>query len=397
MSLEDHAYHYGFYTYSYKDLLIENNTIDSGPVGASTRYSIGIHIDGDVADSSATVRGNTIIANDPGSAPTGIWIRSETVPVVVERNYVEIQDSASYARGIQLQGVTNVTVANNTVVRTGGGGNFWAVDLLNAGSSKVYNNTVVEGSGASGSPGLIRILYESTPDIRNNILANLGTSTSRAAIEDFADAGFNIAYLQNNLVYGPGSWPLYDDGTNEYTSITELNDPSKVTDGTAGSAAGNVTADPAFDGTGTYAEQYRLTASSPVGARHGGQDLSGNGVTTDYFGTTRTAPFSIGAHEYSADTAPGVVTPAAPADGATGQAVSVTLQWEGGSGAAAYRVYLDTNAAPTTLITTTIDAQIALDDYFAAAPGTTYYWKVEAFNDSGTNESSARSFTTSGS
>jgi hypothetical protein len=294
----DHNYHYGFFTTTYQDLVVENNTIDIGALLESNTYPIGVYVDGEVSGASATITGNTIVSSDTDANPTGIWIRSDTVPVVVERNFIEIQGSSSFGRGIQLQNVTDVLVANNVIVRTSGGGSFWAVDLLNAGTPRIYNNTIAEEADSGGSPTLIRILTESSPDIRNNIFANLGSTTGGKAIADDADAGFGISHLQNNLFHGPGGWSYVD----QYTTATDLNDPSLVTDGTAGSAADNVTVDPAFSGSGSGAEAYKLTASSPDDARNGGQDLSSDGVTTDYFGTSRTVPVSIGAHEYDTAT-----------------------------------------------------------------------------------------------
>ncbi|HNQ43820.1 MAG TPA: choice-of-anchor J domain-containing protein, partial [Candidatus Cloacimonadota bacterium] len=93
---------------------------------------------------------------------------------------------------------------------------------------------------------------------------------------------------------------------------------------------------------------------------------------------------------------PGPVSLTAPADAAINQSVFPTLTWTAGTTggvATSYKVYLDTNPDPTTLIATVPTLNYSLET--ALAYLTTYYWKVVASNSAGDAEASAvRSFTT---
>jgi fibronectin type 3 domain-containing protein len=65
-----------------------------------------------------------------------------------------------------------------------------------------------------------------------------------------------------------------------------------------------------------------------------------------------------------------------PADGATGQASSVTLTWSGATGADSYSVYCDTSSTPTTLIGSTTSTSMTFNGSYNA----TYYWRVVSSN-----------------
>ncbi|GAB1468541.1 hypothetical protein MASR2M64_12730 [Candidatus Cloacimonadota bacterium] len=93
---------------------------------------------------------------------------------------------------------------------------------------------------------------------------------------------------------------------------------------------------------------------------------------------------------------PGPVTLALPADAAINQSAYPTLTWTAGTiggVASSYKVYLDTNPDPTTLVGTVTGMSYTFAT--ALAYNTTYYWKVIASNSAGDAEASAvRSFTT---
>ena len=93
-------------------------------------------------------------------------------------------------------------------------------------------------------------------------------------------------------------------------------------------------------------------------------------------------------------TAPNCTTIVAPANGATGVAVSSTaLSWAAVSGADSYDIYLDTNTNPTTLIGNSAGSSYTLTT--ALASNTTYYWKVVPKNNVGSATGcSVFSFTT---
>ncbi len=112
---------------------------------------------------------------------------------------------------------------------------------------------------------------------------------------------------------------------------------------------------------------------------------SGGSVYIDYI----TGPVT-------ASVVPDAVTLVAPADAATNVSITPSLSWTPaatGGVPIGYKIYLDENTDPTTLLTT-----VTASPYVVATPleySTTYYWKVVATNATGDGESSLiRSFTT---
>lgn len=112
---------------------------------------------------------------------------------------------------------------------------------------------------------------------------------------------------------------------------------------------------------------------------------SGGSVYIDYI----TGPVT-------ASVVPDAVTLVAPADAATNVSITPSLSWTPaatGGVPTGYKIYLDENTDPTTLLTT-----VTASPYVVATPldySTTYYWKVVATNATGDGEASVvRSFTT---
>ncbi|MBZ0242057.1 MAG: choice-of-anchor D domain-containing protein, partial [Bacteroidales bacterium] len=93
---------------------------------------------------------------------------------------------------------------------------------------------------------------------------------------------------------------------------------------------------------------------------------------------------------------PNAVTLNSPEDAATNQIKTPTLEWTAantGGVPTGYKIYLDENSEPTTLF-----ADVTASPYTITAPldfGTTYHWKVVAYNATGeATASTTRSFTT---
>jgi len=93
---------------------------------------------------------------------------------------------------------------------------------------------------------------------------------------------------------------------------------------------------------------------------------------------------------------PDAVTLTAPADAATNQSITPNLSWTAaatGGVPTGYKVFLDENPDPTTLLVTIATSPYTVDP--ALNYSTTYYWKVVATNATGDGAASAiRSFTT---
>ncbi len=94
---------------------------------------------------------------------------------------------------------------------------------------------------------------------------------------------------------------------------------------------------------------------------------------------------------FTTSSAPGAPALTAPANGATGVALPVTLTWNVAAGATAYDVYFGTAASPP-IATSSITALTYAPS--GVANGTTYYWKVVAKNGALSTPSAIFSFST---
>lgn len=119
-----------------------------------------------------------------------------------------------------------------------------------------------------------------------------------------------------------------------------------------------------------------------------GSSQVGNGVTWEF--TTDESP-----------TPPGSPTDPSPADEATGQATSLTLEWTDGGGASTYDVYLSATESQVTgkdsgaRIGDDLETETCSSGTLVS--GVTYYWRVVATNAQGDTDGDVWQFTTSGS
>jgi hypothetical protein len=147
---------------------------------------------------------------------------------------------------------------------------------------------------------------------------------------------------------------------------------------------------PVISATGITASGYTISSGT----------LSNN---TQYFWRVRSVNAG-GSSSYSGAfsfttivAAPGVPVLTSPADGATGQPLALTLEWEDVSGADSYRVQVSTDAG---FSTTVIDEAGLTASAHTISSGilsnsTQYFWRVNATNAGGTSAfSSAFDFTT---
>jgi len=92
--------------------------------------------------------------------------------------------------------------------------------------------------------------------------------------------------------------------------------------------------------------------------------------------------------------APGSVTLSSPTNGATGQAVSLTLSWNSASNAASYTVQVSSGSDFTSTVSSQANLTGTSEAVSGLANSATYIWKVGATNAGGTTWSSVWSFTT---
>ncbi|HEV3486263.1 MAG TPA: right-handed parallel beta-helix repeat-containing protein, partial [Vicinamibacterales bacterium] len=154
----------------------------------------------------------------------------------------------------------NVTIINNIIINT-----RYAVGYVD----------IEAGGGAKNT------------FIANNTVYKASKTTLRMEDDDFTGS-----VIENNIFYQVNGWPVaqyFGTGvafrTNAWYGSTP---PANV------QHSGDVLTNPMLVNPGGYtANDYKLQAGSPcIGAG------TANSVTTDYWGTTRTSPWSIGAHEY---------------------------------------------------------------------------------------------------
>lgn len=98
---------------------------------------------------------------------------------------------------------------------------------------------------------------------------------------------------------------------------------------------------------------------------------------------------------YGASNAPAATTLTAPANGATGIFPrNIVLTWDPAQFAKGYKLYVGTDAAATSLVNGVEMGEALTYTIPAAEYETTYYWRVDAYNDKGTTASSTYTFTT---
>jgi hypothetical protein len=172
-----------------------------------------------------------------------------------------------------------------------------------------------------------------------------------------------------------GNWGIWSNGTT-YNTLAAWQTASSV------DASSTSTAPSFVNSSGTTASDFQLTAQSAVT----GADLSAI-FTTDYFGNTRAAPWSLGFHEYAVDGAsPPVVSGVSPSTGSNATATSITITGSNFTGSTGVTMagtglsgYTEVNAAT---IYASVPAGIGIGSY-----------NVLVTNAAGSNTTSATKFT----
>ena len=181
-----------------------------------------------------------------------------------------------------------------------------------------------------------------------------------------APAGTTIAAQINGITYA--STTVDSQGKYGYSPLFQVPPDNPGTPGKDGGVNGDVVQ---FFVGGTAAQTY-VYASGGITKLHLSVGSSGGG------------------------TPPAAPVPSSPANNATNVSTSPTLQWNASAGATSYQVQVSTSSDFTATVFnqsgitgTQVTVSPALDN------NTTYYWRVNASNTSGTSDWSAtRSFTT---
>jgi parallel beta-helix repeat protein len=183
-------------------------------------------------------------------------------------------------------GASNNVIRNNTFTTTGVTGIF-----LCGGNNQVYNNIVKQaGSGGpgAGAPGIELASSCSGQSSSQNLIANNTVVSGGGACMNLGATTSSTA--QNNICAQNGTNSIGGGGAS-----TTINTNLCSTAGTGCTVVG----DPFFVNPG--AGDYHVQTGSPaIGA---GVNLSGS-FTTDYAGTTRTPPWTIGAYQFGGASLP---------------------------------------------------------------------------------------------
>jgi hypothetical protein len=215
-----------------------------------------------------------IITNDSTATGRGINVGWCSEDVIIERNYIE-----GHKLGLATDGglVKPAIFRNNIVV-----GSQQLFCVGNSQKTIALNNTFVAGDdtingvwyrGGSGSSGHV---------LKNNIIVVSRPYNPSILVSTWEE---DTLVSDNNIIFSTTlTAPIFQAGVPTHTDTIE--DWRRMT----GQDMNSIIAEPHLS------EDYRLTARSPgIGA---GATTVLYGVTDDYFETTRTEPYDIGALAY---------------------------------------------------------------------------------------------------
>jgi hypothetical protein len=299
--------------------IIATATID-GPViqfcylnggdSADSDYHYGCYIRSSTGSASIL---NNYIYGGSNASDTNYGIRVENASYIVG-NIIYGGSGSTHANGLLVFGAT---ILRNNLICAGSATNYTSgVYCYDANADpEISNNTICGGIDGIAS-NAIRLTFNASARIKNNILFSTASSGSYGINESLADA--DPSALQNNNIFDCSTALYYDNGGAQ-PYITDIADVNNLSDMTS---SGNISVDLIgasnyfvdFDGddddiTTMLDNDWHLTDDAPLNVRGGGLDLSSD-FTTDYEGVTRTtsspsgmsnadaAGWSIGAYEW---------------------------------------------------------------------------------------------------
>lgn len=329
----------------------------------------------------ARVAGNRVYNND-----------GEAIAVILS-NHVTVTGNETfdnYSQGVFLDNARFNTVDGNLIYSTGNTRYFrdgfpgMGIAVANEWydySNPSSDNTIINNIIINTRWGFLYGNFEAGGGLKNTTIANnTFYKSSQAMIEIWNDPHAG-SVVENNIFHQVGGTAV---ATLQGGGVTFRNNHwygGTPTGATAG--AGDVYGNTAFvNPGGLRAEDYRLTASSMAIAKA----LSSSIVNTDYFGTTRVAPFDMGAHQFSTGAVADTQAPSAPANlrPVSGDSSRIDLAWNAATdnvGVTAYIVKRNGATVATIGGTTFSDT--------AVVSGTKYTYEVIARDAAGNQSASS--------
>jgi hypothetical protein len=266
---------------------ITNNRIDAT---AGTETSTGIFC----VESSAVIMFNSIYGGD---ADTSVGISIDSASPTIIANDITGGKGFEYSWGIAITRGSPI-IRNNVIY--GGEGSVFAgesegIISANASGTVIQNNTV---HGGKSFMSYAIVNYASGVTIENNIIFSAASGAGNSwGIYEASYMAYPAA-LNNNDFFDCDYPYVYVDAIGDHygapPSQPGVNGMQTRINGEGVPASQNIWADPQLaDQAGM---DWHLSASSPLSVTEGGLNLSII-FTTDRDGTTRTAPWSIGAYE----------------------------------------------------------------------------------------------------
>ena len=259
-----------------------------------------------------------IEANSSNNYAKGIRINNSFV--YIDKNYIQggtnTNQNSAYNMGIEIIDSSNIRIKNNVIFGSKSSNVYCAARGLSISNSNVTitNNSIWAKYFTLNYPSAKYTTVTSysiylaggTTDVKliNNIIKSHRYSSSSyskivVGYGVYENGSANVSLFLNNLFFTNYAWYHFRDssGTNS-TSASQLNDPTRTTNGLASSTSGNMTADPSSVIVSEYSDEHLKSGSHAIDA---GYDSSPSGyghVLKDKDNQNRTAPYDIGAYEY---------------------------------------------------------------------------------------------------
>ena len=303
-------------------VLIQGNTISNHLVVSSGNTGIAVSN----TSGAVTVADNTIQAiHSTVSSLTGIDFFTISGDIVVTGNRVQLGNgyNAGTAKeyALYLNNVQNALVARNTLHASSGASTAGLAVNAAAGTVRVFNNLLYGGSGALSSAGIVTSTSLGTLKVYNNTIHGGTSPVSMGA--NLGTVGTAVEFVNNLITVGGGATSSHcfkatltnvitraenNNLTGCLTAVYDNNtvlSPTVADFNTVYAYAANNLALPnnlvnqnGLDGNilTSLDNDWRLSATSDVLLQTGGLTLLD--LSDDFAGSSRTAPWSLGAYEY---------------------------------------------------------------------------------------------------